>query len=98
MKIASKLSISKFKASNGWLHAFKNRNQISSKAIVSEEELVDKSKIISFKDLLTEKLLEYDPKNIFNCDETDYFLNVLLLEHWFYLLSIRLRGIFQKKG
>ncbi len=62
MKIATKLSISQFNASKGWLHAFKNRNQISSKAIVGEEELVDKSKIILFKDLLTEKLLKYDPK------------------------------------
>ncbi len=40
---------------------------------MSEEELVDKSKIISIKDLLTKKLLEYDPKNIFNCDKQIIF-------------------------
>ena len=73
LRIASRIGKDTFKASNGWMECFKNRHNISSKAISGEEGLVDQAFVENFKDLFERKIAEYEPKNIFNCDETGLF-------------------------
>ncbi len=74
LKVAKKLSILNFKASNGWIDLFKKRNKISSKAIVGESGLVNDEFLKPFNHILNQKLFNYDNKNIFNCDETGLFI------------------------
>lgn len=73
LKLAEAFNISPFTASSGWLQSFKKRHNIASKVILGEEGLVDERKVEDFKDIISNKLLEYEPRNIYNCDETGLF-------------------------
>lgn len=72
-KLAKVYKVDNFKASNGWLHKFKLRHNISSRVIKGESGLVDNELIESFKEVYSKKLESYSPDNIYNCDETGFF-------------------------
>ncbi len=74
MKYAGFLSHPEFKASNGWLQRFRERNSISFKTIVGEAGLVDKVVTDHYlNEVLPGLLACYEPQNIYNADETALF-------------------------
>lgn len=73
MIFASKFGVNNFKASNGWLTKFKNRHNISLKKMCGESADVKDSDVEDWKINLKILIRDYDPKNIFNADETGLF-------------------------
>lgn len=63
-----------FKASNGWLDRFRTRFNITFRAISGESRSVDENTIIDWRSRLGSIIEHYDPKNVFNRDETGLFL------------------------
>ena len=63
-----------FKASNGWLDRFKKRHNITSVVISGESaSSVDESVVADWKAKLPQVVADFEPKNIFNMDETGIF-------------------------
>ncbi|KAG0428336.1 Tigger transposable element-derived protein 6 [Dictyocoela muelleri] len=87
MKLVDIYRVDNFKASNGWLQKFKLRHNIIIKFIKGESGLVDVELIESFKDIYEKKMKVYTPENIFNCDETGFFISVRSVE----ILLIRMK-------
>ncbi|KAL2611635.1 hypothetical protein R1flu_023327 [Riccia fluitans] len=78
-QIANKLGVEggDFSASEGWLHKWKERNNIRSYKISGESENVDLERAEQWKSTLKSLLLGYDLKNVFNMDETGFFFRAL---------------------
>jgi hypothetical protein len=67
-----------FKASNGWLDGFKKRNNITFKTSVGEAGLVDSKIIQNYLNVVLPDLIkDYEPRNIFNADETGLFYKAM---------------------
>jgi hypothetical protein len=78
MKFASDLKVEEFKASHGWLDNFKKRNNISSKVMAGECESVCAEMTENWKTAVLPKMLEnWDPKDVYNCDESGLFFKML---------------------
>ena len=74
LKYAIFLNHPEFQASNGWLQRFRDRNHISFKTIVGEAGLVDTNVTDTFiQQLLPGLLASYEPRDIYNADETALF-------------------------
>jgi len=71
------LQITDFKASNGWLEKFLIRSNISFKSISGESKEVDLDIINDWKKKLQKICEPYDPRNIFNFDESGLFFKLL---------------------
>ena len=80
-ELAEKLGVpaGEFKCSNGWLDRFKDRHGISFKRICGEENSVDtgSEQMEEWHRTLSMILKEYDPKNVYNADETGVFFRCL---------------------
>jgi hypothetical protein len=63
----------KFKASNGWLDNFKKRHNLKQYNIHGEAGSAPIQDLASMREKLHQTLRDYDPKDIFNCDETGLF-------------------------
>ena len=63
----------KFKASNGWLDNFKKRHNLKQYNIHGEAGSAPIQDLDSMREKLRQTLRDYDPKDIFNCDETGLF-------------------------
>ncbi len=63
----------KFKASNGWLDNFKKRHNLKQYNIHGKASSVPIQDLASMREKLHQTLRDYDPKDIFNCDETGLF-------------------------
>lgn len=63
----------KFKASNGWLQKFVRRHDLIFKNLTGEGASVDDVQAGAWKDGLQELCEGYEPKDIFNLDETGLF-------------------------
>ena len=78
LEIAAELGHHEFKSSNGWLHRFKLRHKIIFKAVCGEANAVKMDDVHSwYSDVFLDILKEYDPKDIYNCDETGIFYKCL---------------------
>lgn len=75
--IAESLGISGFVASTGWLARFKARHSIVFKKICGESKKVDISQVEAWRESNSELINSFSPKDIFNCDETALFFNLL---------------------
>ena len=74
LKYATMLEHPDFVASNGWLTNFRARNHISFKTIAGEAGLVDKNVTDDYiNNLLPNLLAGYDPRDVFDADETALF-------------------------
>ncbi|KAL2645027.1 hypothetical protein R1flu_012614 [Riccia fluitans] len=78
-QIASELGVEggDFSASEGWLHKWKERNNIRSYKISRESGNVDLERAEQWKSTLKSLLLGYDLKNVFNMDEMGFFFRAL---------------------
>ncbi|CAG8848027.1 26693_t:CDS:1, partial [Gigaspora margarita] len=72
-KFANQFEITGFNASDSWLINFKKRNIISSYQCQGEASSVPLEDILKFCLELQDVLQNYEPKDIFNCDETALF-------------------------
>ena len=70
---AQDLKIEDFKASDGWLSKFKSRHGIKAKTISGEAKAVDIHVVQDWKEELPAILRDYEPSDVFNCDETGLF-------------------------
>src|SRR5215475_9157069 len=70
VEIASSLQIEKFTASNGWLEAFRRRNNINFRALCGESANVDKEAADDWKRRLPALVEGYAAEDQFIADET----------------------------
>ena len=73
LKFASDLKIETFKASNGWLSSFVNRHNIVFGKMSGERGDVDDAVVSDWLIKLPSICEGYEPKDIFNMDETGFF-------------------------
>lgn len=66
-----------FKASNGWLDRFKNRHNINMAVISGESGAVNEETVTEWKNKLPEIMKGYDPRDVFNMDESGLFYRAL---------------------
>lgn len=74
---AARLGLHNFKASEGWFDRFKKRHNITFKKIWSESASVSDNVCTEWKQKLRDLIENYEPKNIFNADETGLFFKCL---------------------
>lgn len=74
---AKSFGYNNFRASNGWLEKFKQRHDIVFRKVCGESASVDDSVCKNWKEELKTMLKDYDPKNIFNADETALYYQCL---------------------
>ncbi|XP_025409934.1 tigger transposable element-derived protein 6-like [Sipha flava] len=77
LEVVNEVGLENFKASNGWLEKFRERHNISFKNICGEGNSVDTSVVEKWLEKLKTLISDYEPKNIFNCDETGLFFRAL---------------------
>lgn len=76
--LARQLNITDFKATNGWLCRWKERNQISFKKIHGEASDADEAAASSWKsNVLPALLQDYSSSCIYNCDETALYYRAM---------------------
>lgn len=77
-KFAEELGIESFQASTGWLDKFKHRNGIVQKVMSGESASVSEVDCEDYRrDVLPTLLADYDPRDVFNADETGLFFKCL---------------------
>ena len=72
------MGISEFKASNGWLHKWKQRYNIKQVSICGESADVQGDTVTSWKERLPEIVSGYAQRDIWNLD--DYFGNLFRIK------------------
>ncbi|GFX49369.1 uncharacterized protein TNCV_3664821 [Trichonephila clavipes] len=70
-----------FSASEGWLTNFKKRNGIVFKKMCGESLSVYINVCSKWQNSLSDLIKEYEPRNIFNMDETGLFFKCLPEKH-----------------
>ena len=68
-----------FRASRGWLHRFRNRSNLKNIKIIGEAVLANEEAAAKFLAELKKinKEGKYDTRQVFNCDETGLFWNIM---------------------
>lgn len=73
MKLAEKMNINDFKASNGWLEKFKKRHDIVWKQVSGEANDVNQETVVEWKQKISRLIAGYKAKDVYNADETGLF-------------------------
>ena len=76
LEFAGLLDIADFKASNGWLEKFKGRHAIKAFTVSDKSAGVD-LQTKDFCSRIPEICSDFEPCNIFNCDETGLYYRAL---------------------
>lgn len=76
-EIAESLGNETFTASAGWLEKFLKRHKISFKSISGEAASVSTADVLSFTNELPYMIRNYEPRNVYNADETGLFFRAL---------------------
>src|SRR6266498_3038176 len=63
----------KFKESNGWVDGFKKRHNLKQYNIHGEATSASLENLSTMREDLCQTLKDYNPEDIFNCDETGLF-------------------------
>ena len=66
-------NIQGFSASEGWLDRMKKRHGIQGRQLSGEAASVNKVVVTNWKKQIPELIKAYDPKDVFNCDETGLY-------------------------
>ena len=77
LEFATSLGINEFKASNGWLCRFNQRHNLVCGKMSGERGSVDEKTVINWKEKLPSIWSGYQPRDIFNMDETGIFYRAL---------------------
>lgn len=77
LEIGRKMEVKDCLFSAGWLHKFKIRNGITCHMLSGESKSVPLETVEEWFKILPDKIAGYEPKNIFNCDETGLFYHLL---------------------
>jgi hypothetical protein len=77
LEFASQLDIADFKASNGWLEKFKACHAIKAFTLSGKSAGVDLQTVDDFRSRIPEICSDFEPCNIFNCDETGLYYRAL---------------------
>jgi hypothetical protein len=78
LKVAVELGdTSGFRASNGWLDRFKSRYNIQFRIISGEAASVNSETVEDWTSRLPVILQNYDPHDVYNCDETGLFFKLM---------------------
>jgi hypothetical protein len=77
LAVATSLENDQFKASTGWLDSFKKRHNIVWNGVCGVSKDVDESVVSEYKPKLLELISSFEPKNIYNADETGLFFRIL---------------------
>ena len=77
LEFANELEIEDFHASNGWLTKWKDRYNIKQFKTPGESADVCQQVVSEYKDRLPSIIGNYDPQDIFNCDEAGVFYRSL---------------------
>ena len=77
LQLAEELDVEDFRASNGWLYAWKKRYNIKQFKISGESADVDMALVDDYKSRIQGITSGYEPDDIFNCDETGLFYRAL---------------------
>jgi hypothetical protein len=77
LAVAKSLGNDQCKASTGWLDSFKKRHIIVWNRVCGESKDVDESVLSEYKPKLLELISPYEPKSIYNADETGLFFLAL---------------------
>lgn len=77
LQVSKEFECQNFKASNGWLDKFKSRYNISFKVICGESKSVDTETVDEWRIKVKQLISSYEPRNIYNADETGLFYKVL---------------------
>ncbi|XP_025407826.1 tigger transposable element-derived protein 6-like [Sipha flava] len=73
MKLAEKMNVKDFKASNGWLEKFKKRHDIVWKQVSGEANDVNQETVVEWKQKISRLIAGYEAKDVYNADETGLF-------------------------
>lgn len=76
-EIAESLGYHSFRASDGWLHKFRNRHNITFKTISGEAASVNPEDVVAFFDKIPSLLRGYSAHDVYNADETGLFYRAL---------------------
>ncbi|CAF1622589.1 unnamed protein product [Adineta ricciae] len=68
---------SEFKASNGWLERFRTRYNVNFRVISGEAAAVCEETVADWKSRLATILEEYNPGDVYNCDETGLYYKMM---------------------
>ncbi len=71
------MNLDDFTASNGWLHSFQRRNNIKASVLSGESADVPEEQVHDWCLRLSTICDRYEPKDIFNADETGLFYRAL---------------------
>lgn len=76
MEVADRLGITDFAASNGWIDRFRKRHGIAYKTVCGEAASVNTQTVDDWKATLSATIEGYEPRDIYNADETGLFFRV----------------------
>jgi hypothetical protein len=73
LTVAKSLQNDQFKAYTGWLDSFRKRHNIVWNGVCVESKDVNESVVSEYKPNLLQLISPYEPKNIYNVEETRLF-------------------------
>jgi transcriptional regulator with XRE-family HTH domain len=77
LEFAAEMGHQNFKASNGWLEAFRKRHTIVFRTMSGESNDAPMQDIEEFRQRLPEITAAFKPEDVFNCDESGLFYRAL---------------------
>uniref|UniRef100_A0A2S2QB75 Tigger transposable element-derived protein 6 n=1 Tax=Sipha flava TaxID=143950 RepID=A0A2S2QB75_9HEMI len=77
LQVSKEFKCENFKASNGWLDKFKSCYNISFKVVCGESKSVDTETVDEWRIKVKQLISSYEPRNIYNADETGLFYKIL---------------------